>query len=54
MLISLSFFVMMGQFLSASIPPLIGEIVQDLHVSSTKASQLTSWAVLGIGFGVWR
>ena len=29
-------------------------LVEDLRVSSTKASQLTSWAVLGVGFGVWR
>lgn len=42
------------QCLSASIPPFIRMLVEDLRVSSAKASQLTSWAVLGVGFGVWR
>ncbi|KAH7114823.1 major facilitator superfamily domain-containing protein [Dactylonectria macrodidyma] len=54
MLGSLCFFVMMGQFLSASIPPMIVPIMKDLHVDSSKASQLASWATLAVGLGnIW-
>ncbi|KAF4337274.1 HOL1 [Fusarium beomiforme] len=51
---TLSFFVMMGQVLGASIPPMIGSLVRDLHVDSTKISQLASWGSLCIGLGnIW-
>ncbi|GKT51445.1 putative MFS-type transporter [Colletotrichum spaethianum] len=44
----------MGQVMSASVPPMLGSIMQDLHVGATEASQLASWAVLALGFGnVW-
>ena len=52
MLGSLCFFVMMGQFLSAAIPPMLAPIMMDLHVDSSKASQLASWAALAVGLGV--
>ncbi|EMT74677.1 hypothetical protein FOC4_g10000642 [Fusarium odoratissimum] len=51
---NLSFFVMMGQVLGASIPPMLLPLVKDMHVSSTKISQLASWGTLCIGLGnVW-
>ncbi|KAF5585027.1 HOL1 [Fusarium subglutinans] len=51
---NLSFFVMMGQVLGASIPPMLLPLVKDMHVSSTKISQLTSWGTLCIGLGnIW-
>ncbi|KAK1993926.1 major facilitator superfamily transporter [Colletotrichum falcatum] len=54
MLASLSWFVMMGQVMSASVPPMLGLIIQDLHVSAAEASRLASWAVLALGLGnVW-
>ncbi|KAH7143481.1 major facilitator superfamily domain-containing protein [Dactylonectria macrodidyma] len=54
MLGSLCFFVMMGQFLSASIPPMIVPIMMELHVDSSKAAQLASWATLAVGLGnIW-
>lgn len=52
MLGSLCFFVMMGQFLSASIPPMIVPIMMDLQVDSSQVSQLASWATLAVGLGV--
>ncbi|KAK1982963.1 major facilitator superfamily transporter [Colletotrichum cereale] len=54
MLASLSWFVMMGQVMSASVPPMLGPIIQELHVGPAEASRLASWAVLALGFGnVW-
>ncbi|KAH8683735.1 major facilitator superfamily domain-containing protein [Ilyonectria robusta] len=54
MLGSLCFFVMMGQFLSASIPPMIVPIMMDLQVDSSQVSQLASWATLAVGLGnIW-
>ncbi|KAK1569461.1 major facilitator superfamily transporter [Colletotrichum navitas] len=54
MLASLSWFVMMGQVMSASVPPMLGSIIQDFHVSPTEASRLACWAILALGFGnVW-
>ncbi|EXA32274.1 hypothetical protein NW761_000001 [Fusarium oxysporum] len=51
---TLTFFVMMGQVLGSSIPPMISSLVMDLHVDSTKISQLASWGSLCIGLGnVW-
>ncbi|KAG5753031.1 hypothetical protein H9Q70_004336 [Fusarium xylarioides] len=51
---NLSFFVMMGQVLGASIPPMLLPLVKDMHVSSTKISQLASWGTLCIGLGnIW-
>lgn len=52
MMVNLSFFVMMGQVLGASIPPMLLPLVKDMHVSSTKISQLASWGTLCIGLGV--
>lgn len=49
---NLSFFVTMGQVLGASIPPMLVPLVEDMHVSSTKISQLASWGSLCIGLGV--
>ncbi|KAK1948867.1 MFS general substrate transporter [Colletotrichum sublineola] len=54
MLASLSWFVMMGQVMSASVPPMLGPIIKELHVSPVEASQLASWAVFALGFGnIW-
>ncbi|KAH7136353.1 major facilitator superfamily domain-containing protein [Dactylonectria macrodidyma] len=54
MLGSMCFFVAMGQVLGASIPPMIGSIMMDLHVGSGKAAQLASWGTLSIGLGnIW-
>ncbi|KAF4809637.1 Protein HOL1 [Colletotrichum siamense] len=54
MLGSLSWFVLMGQVMSASLPPMLGPIMYELHVSAAQASQLASWAVLALGFGnIW-
>ncbi|KAG5781672.1 hypothetical protein H9Q73_004685 [Fusarium xylarioides] len=45
---------MMGQVLGASIPPMLLPLVKDMHVSSTKISQLASWGTLCIGLGnIW-
>ncbi|QGI84860.1 hypothetical protein CEK25_011589 [Fusarium fujikuroi] len=44
----------MGQVLGASIPPMLVPLVEDMHVSSTKISQLASWGSLCIGLGnIW-
>lgn len=52
MLGSLSWFVMMGQVMTASVPPMLGPLIQQFHISPTEASHLASWAVLALGFGV--
>uniref|UniRef100_L2FAJ1 Major facilitator superfamily transporter n=1 Tax=Colletotrichum fructicola (strain Nara gc5) TaxID=1213859 RepID=L2FAJ1_COLFN len=40
--------------MSASLPPMLGPIMYELHVSAAQASQLASWAVLALGFGnIW-
>ncbi|KAK2052728.1 major facilitator superfamily transporter [Colletotrichum caudatum] len=54
MLASLCWFVMMGQVMSASVPPMLGPIIQELHVSPAEASRLASFATLALGFGnIW-
>lgn len=54
MLGSLSWLVLIGQVISASLPPMLGPIMYELDVSAAQASQLASWAVQALGFGVSR
>jgi hypothetical protein len=49
---SLCWFVMMGQFLSASLPPMMGSLIQTFHTDSNETAQLASWATLAVGLGV--
>ncbi|KAN0117915.1 putative MFS transporter [Hyaloscypha variabilis] len=48
-LINISLFNMLGNMFAAGVSPLIILFVEDLHMTVTRASQLSSWALLSLG-----
>jgi len=43
---------MLGNMFAAGVSPLIILFVEDLHMSLTSASQLSTWALLSLGVSV--